>query len=151
MERRLLTGSYITCPIIYFFQYFTFGVINFHCFFLFCSRFDGNDTLGYRLYKEVNETSRNVKARKNVFSDTSCFCWETEATNLDEFQRVAVSFFDDFLELFSSFVNVNDVLSWQRELSSSKPSSLAAVGAMIESDAIPVVEKYHKVLFFFNC
>ncbi|XP_056864919.1 DDT domain-containing protein DDR4 isoform X2 [Raphanus sativus] len=82
--------------------------------------FDGNDTLGYRLYKEVNETSRNVKARKNVFSDTSCFCWETEATNLDEFQRVA------------------------RELSSSKPSSLAAVGAMIESDAIPVVEKYHK-------
>ncbi|KAF8091002.1 hypothetical protein N665_0458s0007 [Sinapis alba] len=82
--------------------------------------FDGDDIMGYRLYKEVNETSKSAKARKNVSSDTSCFCWETEATNLDEFRRVA------------------------RELSSSKPSSLAAVGAMIETDAIPVVEKYHK-------
>jgi hypothetical protein len=47
--------------------------------------------------------------------------WETEATNLDEFQSVA------------------------RELSSSKASSLAATGQMIETEAIPVVEKYHKV------
>jgi hypothetical protein len=46
--------------------------------------------------------------------------WETEATNLDEFQSVA------------------------RELSSSKASSLAATGQMIETEAIPVVEKYHK-------
>ncbi|XP_013598551.1 PREDICTED: uncharacterized protein LOC106306467 isoform X2 [Brassica oleracea var. oleracea] len=82
--------------------------------------FDGNDILGYRLYKEVNEVSKSAKARKNVFSDASCFCWETEATNLDEFQRVA------------------------RELSSSKSSSLAAVGKTIETDAIPVVEKFHK-------
>ncbi|KAL0738619.1 hypothetical protein Bca4012_014829 [Brassica carinata] len=82
--------------------------------------FDGNDTLGYRLYKEVNNISKSAKSRKNVCSDTSCFCWETEATNLDEFQRVA------------------------RDLSSSKASSLAAIGAMIETDAIPVVEKYHK-------
>ncbi|CAN7024978.1 hypothetical protein IGI04_024398 [Brassica rapa subsp. trilocularis] len=82
--------------------------------------FDGNDILGYRLYKEVNEVSKSAKARKNVFSDASCFCWETEATNLDEFQRVA------------------------RELSSSKASSLAAVGKTIETDAIPVVEKFHK-------
>ncbi|CAH8352243.1 unnamed protein product [Eruca vesicaria subsp. sativa] len=82
--------------------------------------FDGNDILGYRLYKEVNETSKSDKARKNVCSDTSCFCWETEATNLDEFQRVA------------------------RELSSNKAFSLAAIGTMIETDAIPVVEKYHK-------
>ncbi|KAF3593197.1 hypothetical protein DY000_02026030 [Brassica cretica] len=82
--------------------------------------FDGNDILGYRLYKEVNEVSKSAKARKNVFSDASCFCWETEATNLDEFQRVA------------------------RELSSSKASSLAAIGKTIETDAIPVVEKFHK-------
>lgn len=82
--------------------------------------FDGNDILGYRLYKEVNEISKSAKARKNVFSHASCFCWETEATNLDEFQRVA------------------------RELSSSKSSSLAAVGKTIETDAIPVVEKFHK-------
>ncbi|CAH8389627.1 unnamed protein product [Eruca vesicaria subsp. sativa] len=32
----------------------------------------------------------------------------------------------------------------ERELSSNKASSLAAIGAMIETDAIPVVEKYHK-------
>ncbi|KAJ0248550.1 Uncharacterized protein HA466_0156340 [Hirschfeldia incana] len=82
--------------------------------------FDGDDILGYRLYKEVNEASKSAKARKNVFSDTSGFCWETEATNLDEFRRVA------------------------GELSSSKTSSLAAIGAMIEKDAIPLVEKYHK-------
>ncbi|EFH44941.1 predicted protein [Arabidopsis lyrata subsp. lyrata] len=33
-----------------------------------------------------------------------------------------------------------------RELSSSKASSLAAIGGMIETEAIPVVEKYHKVM-----
>ncbi|VVB17195.1 unnamed protein product [Arabis nemorensis] len=82
--------------------------------------FDGNDIQGYRLYREVNEVSKSAKSRKNACSDISCFCWETEATNLDEFQRVA------------------------RELSSSKASSLAAVGKMIETDAIPIVEKYHK-------
>ncbi|XP_010421419.1 PREDICTED: DDT domain-containing protein DDR4-like [Camelina sativa] len=77
--------------------------------------FDGNDMQGYRLYREVNEISK-----KNAFSDKSCLSWEIEATNLDEFQRVA------------------------RELSSSKTSPLAATGEMIETEAIPVVEKYHK-------
>ncbi|CAH8272239.1 unnamed protein product [Arabidopsis lyrata] len=77
--------------------------------------FDGNDIQGYRIYREVNEISK-----KNAGSDLSCLSWETEATNLDEFQRVA------------------------RELSSSKASSLAAIGGMIETEAIPVVEKYHK-------
>ncbi|CAN8252289.1 unnamed protein product [Cochlearia groenlandica] len=82
--------------------------------------FDGNDIQGYRLYREVNETSKSVKARKSGYLDISSIYWETEATNLDEFQRVA------------------------RELSSSKSSSLAATGEMIETDAIPVVEKYQK-------
>ncbi|ESQ32098.1 hypothetical protein EUTSA_v10004303mg [Eutrema salsugineum] len=82
--------------------------------------FDGNDIQGYRLYREVNDFSKSAKARKNACSDISSFCWETDATNLDEFQRVA------------------------RELSSCKASSLAAIGQMIETDAIPVVEKYHK-------
>ncbi|KAG7551911.1 hypothetical protein ISN45_Aa06g025360 [Arabidopsis thaliana x Arabidopsis arenosa] len=77
--------------------------------------FDGNDIQGYRIYREVNDISK-----KNAGSDLSCLSWETEATNLDEFQRVA------------------------RELSSSKASSLAAIGGMIETEAIPVVEKYHK-------
>lgn len=77
--------------------------------------FDGNDIQGYRLYREVNGISK-----KNAGSDLSCLSWETEATNLDEFQSVA------------------------RELSSSKASSLAATGQMIETEAIPVVEKYHK-------
>ncbi|KAL1212666.1 DDT domain-containing protein DDR4 [Cardamine amara subsp. amara] len=82
--------------------------------------FDGNDIQGYRLYREVNEISKSAKARKNACSDKSGFCWEIEATNLDEFQRVA------------------------RELLSSKASSLAATGEMIETEAIPIVEKYHK-------
>ncbi|KFK27811.1 hypothetical protein AALP_AA8G433000 [Arabis alpina] len=82
--------------------------------------FDGNDIQGYRLYREVNEISKSAKSRKNACSDISCFSWEIEATNLDEFQKVA------------------------KELSSSKASSLAAIGEKIETDAVPVVEKYHK-------
>ncbi|CAH2044427.1 unnamed protein product [Thlaspi arvense] len=82
--------------------------------------FDGNDIQGYRLYREVNEISKSAKAKKNACSDLSCCCWETEATTLDEFQRVA------------------------GELSSSKASSLAAIGKLIETDAIPIVEKYQK-------
>ncbi|KAL1210847.1 DDT domain-containing protein DDR4 [Cardamine amara subsp. amara] len=82
--------------------------------------FDGNDIQGYRLYREVNEISKSAKARNNSCSDKSGFYWETEATNLDEFQRVV------------------------RELSSSKDSSLAATGGMVEAEAIPVVEEYHK-------
>lgn len=62
--------------------------------FTFHSRFDGNDIQGYRLYREVNEISK-----KNAFSDKSCFFWETEATNLDEFKTVAVSFWVLFVLL----------------------------------------------------
>lgn len=82
MERRLLTGTntYIS---FFYVSTFNLNVINIY---LRC-RFDGNDIQGYRIYREVNEISK-----KNAGSDLSCLSWETEATNLDEFQRVAVRF-----------------------------------------------------------
>lgn len=48
-------------------------------------RLDGNETIGLRLYKEVNTFEKNGKL------PTISFHWETLATNLEEFQKVVVS------------------------------------------------------------
>lgn len=48
-------------------------------------RLDGNETIGLRLYKEVNASEKS-----GTLTTVSCQ-WETLATNLDEFQNVVVS------------------------------------------------------------
>ena len=48
-------------------------------------RCDGNEIIGFRLYKEVNTST------KNETPPTISCQWETLATNLEEFQKVVVS------------------------------------------------------------
>lgn len=50
-------------------------------------RLDGNETIGFRLYKEVKST------KENETPPALSYQWETLATNLDEFQKVVVSWY----------------------------------------------------------
>ncbi|KAK1426004.1 hypothetical protein QVD17_14671 [Tagetes erecta] len=75
---------------------------------------DGNETIGLRLYKEVNTSEKS-----GTLTTVSCK-WETLATNLDEFQNVVA------------------------EYSSSKSKLEVAVSAAVETEAIPVLTKIFK-------
>nr|GEX10855.1 hypothetical protein [Tanacetum cinerariifolium] len=75
---------------------------------------DGNDTFGLRLYKEVN----TFKGKGPLA--TISYQWETLATNLEEFQNVVEKY------------------------SSSNSKLEVAVGAAVESEAIPVLTKLYK-------
>ncbi|CAK9180611.1 unnamed protein product [Ilex paraguariensis] len=81
---------------------------------------DGNATMGYRLYKEVNKfvIKQKVKGKETVPAINSQ--WDTLATNLDEFRKVV----DEF--------------------SSSKVTWEVAVAKTVETDAISVLEKLQK-------
>ncbi|XP_031261111.1 DDT domain-containing protein DDR4 [Pistacia vera] len=84
--------------------------------------YDGNTTIGYRLYKEVNKTGLKTKCKGKACLNlpANCTQWETLATNFEEFCEVV------------------------DELSCSKVVAEVAVGKTIANDAIPVVEKLHK-------
>ncbi|XP_076947572.1 DDT domain-containing protein DDR4-like [Bidens hawaiensis] len=75
---------------------------------------DGNETIGFRLYKEVKST------KGNETPPTMSYQWETLATNLDEFQKVVA------------------------EYSSSKSKVKVAVSAVVEKEAIPLLNKMFK-------
>lgn len=57
-------------------------------------RYDGNKTIGHRLYREVNmcQSKRNSKGKQCLSPPTISSQWETLATNLEEFHKVAVRF-----------------------------------------------------------
>jgi hypothetical protein len=57
-------------------------------------RYDGNKTIGHRLYREVNmcQSRRNSKSKQCLSPTTISSRWETLATNLEEFHKVAVRF-----------------------------------------------------------
>ncbi|KAL8214539.1 hypothetical protein R6Q57_003988 [Mikania cordata] len=75
---------------------------------------DGNETIGLRLYKEVNSLKENV-------TPPSMSCqWETLATNLEEFQKIVA------------------------EYSSSASKLEVAVSAVVKTEAIPVLNKIFK-------
>ncbi|PON65614.1 hypothetical protein PanWU01x14_116260 [Parasponia andersonii] len=82
--------------------------------------FDGNAIIGYRLYREVTTFGTKTKSVGKECLNPPCFQWDTLATNLDQFRKVA----DEF--------------------SSSKLLAEAAVGRTVETDAIPVLEKLQK-------
>ncbi|XP_062097487.1 DDT domain-containing protein DDR4 [Humulus lupulus] len=82
--------------------------------------YDGNKIVGYRLYREVTAFERKKRSIGRESSFPTCNQWETLATNLEEFRKVA----DEF--------------------SSSKVVALAAVGRTLKTDAIPVLEKIQK-------
>ncbi|GMY19637.1 DDT domain-containing protein DDR4 [Fagus crenata] len=84
--------------------------------------YDGNKTIGYRLYRELNiyPSKRNSKGKGCLTPPAISSQWETLATNLDEFRKVV------------------------DELSSSKVVAEVDVSKTIEIDAIPVLEKLQK-------
>ncbi|XP_049373805.1 DDT domain-containing protein DDR4 [Solanum verrucosum] len=82
--------------------------------------YDGNETLGHRLYKEVYqvESMSKVKDKKSISAITSQ--WETLATTFEEFQN--------FVEKFSS-----SQVKWE-----------ADVGKAVEAHAIPALQKIQR-------
>ncbi|XP_015083807.1 DDT domain-containing protein DDR4 [Solanum pennellii] len=82
--------------------------------------YDGNETLGHRLYKEVYqvESMSKVKDKKRISAITSQ--WETLATTFEEFQN--------FVEKFSS-----SQVKWE-----------ADVGKAVEAHAIPALQKLQR-------
>ena len=56
------------------------------------ARYDGNKTIGYRLYRELNiyPSKRNSKGKGCLTPSAINFQWETLATNLEEFRKVVV-------------------------------------------------------------
>lgn len=58
---------------------------------LFLCRYDGNTTIGYRLYREVTKYGPTKKSMGKECLAPPCFQWETLATNLEEFRNVVVS------------------------------------------------------------
>ncbi|KAM1776861.1 hypothetical protein ACFX11_043605 [Malus domestica] len=79
--------------------------------------YEGNATVGHRLYKEVIVLASKAKARGKGNLPSISFQWETLATNLKEFRKVL----DEF--------------------SSSKVAAKVAIARTIESDVIPALEK----------
>lgn len=82
--------------------------------------YDGNETIGHRLYKEVYqvESMPKVKDKKRISAITSQ--WETLATTFEEFQN--------FVGNFSS-----SQVKWE-----------ADVGKAVEAHAIPALQKIQK-------
>lgn len=56
-------------------------------------RYDGNKTVGHRLYREVNiyQSKRNSNSKRCLTPPAISCQWETIATNLEEFRKVVVS------------------------------------------------------------
>ena len=56
-------------------------------------RYDGNTVFGYRLYREVNGTEPQTKAKGKtcLTLPTVCSHWETLAVDFKEFRGVVVS------------------------------------------------------------
>lgn len=56
-------------------------------------RYDGNKTIGHRLYREVYifQSKRNSKGKSFSIPPAISSQWETLATTLEEFRKVAVS------------------------------------------------------------
>ncbi|KAK4559206.1 hypothetical protein RGQ29_008451 [Quercus rubra] len=84
--------------------------------------YDGNKTIGYRLYRELNiyPSKRNSKGKGCLTPSAINFQWETLATNLEEFRKVV------------------------DELSGSNVVAEVDVCKTIETDAIPILEKLQK-------
>ncbi|XP_031093531.1 DDT domain-containing protein DDR4 [Ipomoea triloba] len=82
--------------------------------------YDGNETIGHRLYKEILKIESKPKVRgvENGLAISSR--WETLATNLEEFRT--------FVDNVS-----NSEVKWEN-----------AVGKAVQADVIPVLEKIQK-------
>lgn len=62
-------------------------------FYVYCCRYEDDPIIGQRLYREIRKVEVKKGKGKSVQPiPSSCYQWETAATNLDEFQDVSVSF-----------------------------------------------------------
>ncbi|XP_024020798.1 DDT domain-containing protein DDR4 [Morus notabilis] len=82
--------------------------------------YEGNTIIGHRLYRGVTTFGTKTKSRGKKCLDPPSFQWETLATDLEEFRKLA----DEF--------------------SSSEVVAEVAVGKTIKTDAIPALEKIQK-------
>lgn len=81
--------------------------------------YDGSETIGHRLYKEVHFFEKQRAKLKGPVTAINCQ-WETLATNLDEFKNIV------------------------NEYSSSESKWEVALSKSVETDVIPVLEKQWK-------
>ncbi|MCD7459616.1 DDT domain-containing protein ddr4 [Datura stramonium] len=83
--------------------------------------YEDDSIIGHRLYREIRKIEVKKGKGKNVQPiPSSCYQWETVATNLDEFQDVSEKLF------------------------SSKNRTEASVGKKLKNDMLPEVERVHK-------
>ncbi|KAM7475584.1 hypothetical protein LguiB_022827 [Lonicera macranthoides] len=83
--------------------------------------YEDDPVIGQRLYREIKKVEVKKGKGKNVQPiPSSCYQWETVATNLDEFQDVSEKLF------------------------SSKNRTEASVGKKLKIDMLPEIEKVHK-------
>ncbi|XVE71082.1 hypothetical protein DITRI_Ditri10aG0121600 [Diplodiscus trichospermus] len=84
--------------------------------------YDGNTVLGYRLYREINRTEPQTKPKGKacLTLPTVCSHWETLAVDLKEIRGVV------------------------DKLLASKTAAEVAIGKTIDTDVVPVVEKFQK-------
>nr|GLL46838.1 DDT domain-containing protein DDR4 isoform X1 [Ipomoea trifida] len=82
--------------------------------------YDGNETIGHRLYKEILKIESKPKVRGVENGPAISSRWETLATNLEEFRT--------FVDNVS-----NSEVKWEN-----------AVGKAVQADVIPVLEKIQK-------
>ncbi|KAF6146746.1 hypothetical protein GIB67_009032 [Kingdonia uniflora] len=64
-------------------------------FHLLISRYDGDSTIGHRLYKEITKVEfMGMKGIGRLIEPTNSYQWETLATNLEEFQQTYATYGD---------------------------------------------------------
>lgn len=113
---------------------------------LFCIRYDGNETTGHRLYKEILKIESKPKVRGMENGVAISSQWETLATNLEEFRTfvVRIHFLFSFKHLtvrcLTFFCH-----HCQDNVSYSEVKWENAVGNAVQADVIPVLEKIQKV------
>ncbi|KAL3650843.1 hypothetical protein CASFOL_007246 [Castilleja foliolosa] len=81
--------------------------------------YDGNETIGHRLYKEV-QSFENEGVKGQGIESAICCKWETLATNFEEFKKIVSDY------------------------SSSRVQWEVALSKSLETDVIPVLEKQWK-------
>ncbi|KAF6149533.1 hypothetical protein GIB67_003681, partial [Kingdonia uniflora] len=57
--------------------------------------YDGDSTIGHRLYKEITKVEfMKMKGKGRLTQPTNSYQWETLATNLVEFQQISATYGD---------------------------------------------------------
>ncbi|KAF6161781.1 hypothetical protein GIB67_008542 [Kingdonia uniflora] len=64
--------------------------------------YDGDSTIGHRLYKEITKVEYvKMKRKGRLTQPTNSYQWETPATNLEEFQQISVAWEEAWAKVFA--------------------------------------------------